>query len=135
MRPATLLVLGVAVWGCGGDARGPDPQAFAQCLRDGGASVELDPPVSDEVGAPDFAPVLTPTTGVAARGELPSGEDFLLFENASDRAEDRGREFARLFGGGRDNVLRRGSGLLVIPAPVPRADRELARRCFEARRR
>src|SRR4028119_1632982 len=57
----------------GGGAAAPGAEALVGCLRAGGASVELDPEVTDEVGADGFAPQLTPDTEIAARGELASG--------------------------------------------------------------
>lgn len=115
--------------GCGGKTT---PADVARCLRDGGATVDSTPRVSTEVGSPDFSPVLTPTTEVVARGDLSADASFLLFESAedsSDRAEQRALEFVRLFGLGRDYVLRRDSVLLVVAGSMSKDDENLAKDC------
>jgi hypothetical protein len=62
---------------CGSDPEPRRPAEVAACLRAGGAVVELNPRVSDEVG-PNFAPVLTRDTKVVAGGALTAGANFWL---------------------------------------------------------
>ena len=118
---------------CGSNTETPSPTEIADCLRAGGASVELNPRVSHEVGNRNFAPVLTPDTKVVARGDLAADASFLLFaskEDAADHAEDRALEFVRLFGFGREHVRRRGTVLLVIHGSMTARDRDLVRDCL-----
>ena len=90
-RATGLGVIAACVWaGCGGER--PSATAIAECLRDAGASVELDAPHSTDPGGENFSPVLTPETELAARGRLDGGPEFELFistPGAADRAEDR----------------------------------------------
>ena len=131
MSAAASVVVGAALLGaaCGGETTSAD---VAQCLRDGGATVDSTPRVSNEVDSRDFSPVLAPATDLVARGELSADSGFLLYqstEEAADRAEERALEFVRLFGAGRDYVLRRDSVLLVLAGSLPEDDEKLAKEC------
>jgi hypothetical protein len=138
-----LVLAGAAtcvLTGCGGDDA-PSPEAIVRCLNAGGATVELDPDVTTEVGSSDFAPVLTPDTEIVARGRLSDTarvDVFVSPEDEADHAEDRGAEFLKLFGLDRDDhLLRRDTTLIMLHKPfgggadIPERDRDLARRCLE----
>src|SRR3712207_3210652 len=79
---AATALLTLAAASCGGDSEPPSVRDVAECLRKAGASVDVDPKVSDKVGDSNFAPVLTPDTRVAARGSLAgAGSRFFLYES------------------------------------------------------
>lgn len=126
--------------GCGGDSK-PTPREIVECLRSAGASMEFDPPARDDTSSPDFTPRLTPGTAVVASGTL--GETridvFASFAPRAIDAEKRALEFLRLFGAGRDHLLKSGTTLVMLRGPaleahsVPTRDRDTARRCVRAR--
>jgi hypothetical protein len=139
LRHSVLAAVACVLAGCGGG----DPPKTADlvgCLRAAGASVELDPQVSHDSTDPEFVPVLTPETEVAAAGTTRAGTRVHVFVSpggAADDAEERGLEFLRLFGARKENLLRRETALLMLRGPgtrthvVPGRDRELARECLD----
>ena len=136
LRAARWAVLGpLSLAGCGGEAAPPSPERVAQCLRDGGASVELDPRVSERAGTPGFEPVLAPFTKVAVRARFSGGAKATLHVSTpatADAAERRARDYLELFGLGRDHLVRRGNALLLLPsASMPAPARDRARRCMD----
>src|SRR3712207_1478007 len=105
--------------GCGGDDL-PTARDVAECLHDAGASVVYDPGVDDDPSSPGFTPTLTPLTELFAEAELGETE-ILVFSSmaaAAGDAEDRALEYLRLFGRGRDDLLRSGTTLVMLRGRV-----------------
>jgi hypothetical protein len=77
-RPAVVAAAACALAACGGDAAAPETTDVVRCLEAEGASIELEPQVSHDSTDPEFVPVLTPETEVAAAGtrthEVPGGD-------------------------------------------------------------
>jgi hypothetical protein len=122
---------------CGGDA--PSKDEIADCLRDGGATVEIEPAVSADPGTPGWAPEFTPETELVVRAELSEETEVEVYESSedrADRAEERAKEFLRLFGLGDDRLVRNDTMLLLIgptsaPEDRPKRDTDLARGCVD----
>ena len=135
-----VLAAACALAGCGGDGAPPSTSEVAQCLREEGASVEMDPEVSGEGPATDFPSILSPGTELVARGDWRGTTTVDVLISPSDEvehAEEQAVDFVRLFGQAREDVMRRGTMMLVINGSTTRDDEErpehraAARRCLE----